>query len=101
MIIKYDQKWMNKIFGGYFWGFAVWPFILYKLPKSEMSPWRERHEEEHIKQQLNALWFWYFIRYFTELFWNKFYKKMSWEDAYTNISYERQARKAEKRWQND
>ena len=94
----YDQKWMDKIFGGFFWGLTLGPFIFFKKPVGEISPWQFRHEEEHAKQQRQDFYIWYFIRYFTELFWNRFYKKMSWEDAYTNISYERQARKVEKRW---
>ena len=91
----YNQKWIGKIFNGYFWGFCFWPFIWYKEENPE-----ERmliHEREHLKQQSRGLLLGYYIRYWVELFWNKLIKKMEWVDAYRNISYEKQARDAEYR----
>ena len=89
----FGQKWVSKFFNGYFWGFCFWPFIWYRDNKPDKI--MKKHEREHHKQQIRGLLIGYYIRYWIELFWNRFIKKMNWVDAYRNISYEKKARDAE------
>ena len=107
MIVIYDceHKWYiywwfrlwNRWMDAVYYGFTIWPVILFRDKEDEVSPWRFKHEECHYYQQIRGLLIWYIIRYYTELLWNHYHKKMTWFDSYWNISYEKEARDAENR----
>lgn len=68
---------------------TIWPFIiinkLYKGDKILLN-----HEKIHIKQQLELLWLLFFAWYVIE-FIIRLIKHRNWNDAYLNISFEKEA----------
>ncbi|MEE9348911.1 MAG: hypothetical protein V3U80_02580 [Flavobacteriaceae bacterium] len=69
---------------------TIWPIIIinkkYKGDKVLVN-----HEKIHIKQQLELLWLPFFIWYFIE-FIIRYVQYKNWNEAYLNLSFEREAR---------
>lgn len=69
---------------------TIFPFIIinkdYKGDKVLVN-----HEKIHIKQQIELLWFPFFVWYLIE-FLVRFFQYRNWHKAYLNISFEREAR---------
>jgi len=72
---------------------TIFPFIIinkdYKGNKVLVN-----HEKIHIKQQIEMLWLFFFIWYFTE-FLIRYLQYRNWHKAYLNISFEREAHQFE------
>lgn len=76
-----------------FHALAIWPFIILKYKKLKEDEVIINHERIHLKQQIEMLWFFYFIWYLTEFLFHliryrnfmKSYKAISFEkEAYAN-----------------
>ncbi len=68
---------------------TIWPFVIInKLYKGDEA--LINHEKIHLKQQLELLWFLFFIWYFSEFIY-RFIQYKNWNKAYRNISFEREA----------
>lgn len=96
-IIKYSDKFLDRI--GLFMkigGITLWPFIILREIYDVSPPWRRKaariinHESIHIKQQEEMLILPFYLWYITE--WMiKVPIYFSFEKAYHNISFEREA----------
>ena len=72
--------------------------IYYAMPKEKVSDRLRRHEEEHVRQQEKEGAIRFKLKYFAEYIKNLI-KYRNHNQAYLNISYESEARKAEvKAW---
>ncbi|MET2985809.1 hypothetical protein [Aureibaculum conchae] len=71
-------------------GLAIYPFIFLKN-KSLSNNWvLINHERIHLKQQLELLWVFFFIWYTTEFLLRLIWLR-NWNEAYKNISFEKEA----------
>ena len=71
-------------------GLTIFPFIFLKTKELKQNTVLINHEKIHLKQQLELLWFLFFIWYGTEFF-IKYLKYKNWHLAYINISFEKEA----------
>ena len=78
------------IFPSSFNALAIWPFIILKEPELNDDPVLMHHERIHLKQQLELLWFFFFLLYLSE-FLAKIIIYKDFKRAYRNISFEREA----------
>jgi len=69
---------------------TIWPFILVKDTIYKFDKVLINHEKIHLRQQLELLWFPYFIWYVVE-FLIKLVRYKNWDTAYRAISFEREA----------
>lgn len=69
---------------------AVWPFIISRYSKSALGTEVVNHEKIHFKQQLEMMYFVFFLWYFIEylILWIRYKDK---EKAYLNIRFEKEA----------
>jgi len=71
-------------------GLAIYPFIFLKS-KSLSNNWvLINHERIHLKQQLELLWVFFFLWYSLEFLFHLI-RLRNWNDAYKNISFEKEA----------
>lgn len=71
-------------------GLAIYPFIFLKS-KSLSNNWvLINHERIHLKQQLELLWVFFFLWYTMEFLFHLI-RLRNWNDAYKNISFEKEA----------
>lgn len=71
-------------------GITIWPFIFLKQATLKDDVVLLNHERIHIKQQLELLILPFFIWYSFEFIY-RFVQFKSWQQAYRNISFEREA----------
>lgn len=71
-------------------GITIWPFIFLKHATLKDDVALLNHERIHIKQQLELLILPFFIWYSFEFIY-RFVQFKSWQQAYRNISFEREA----------
>lgn len=76
-----------------FAGLTILPFIFWAYSKENVPAYLRRHEMKHVEQQRRLGLKFYFL-YVGEYVFNLF-KFRSHEEAYLNISFEIEARKAE------
>lgn len=93
MIVKrlYRQEWLWP--GG---GIAIKPFIFYYNPESLVPDWHDAHEMTHIDQQREEGLLRYGAKY-TLYFLRGLFETFSFKQAYLEIPYEREARRAARR----
>ncbi|GAA3519970.1 hypothetical protein GCM10022393_37740 [Aquimarina addita] len=82
---------VNKyLIGKRFAGIALWPFIVVKNDRLKDDKAFINHEKIHLRQQIELLilpfYFFYIVEYFVRLLQYK-----NSQDAYRNISFEREA----------
>ena len=71
-------------------GLAIYPFIFLKN-KSLSDNWvLINHERIHLKQQLELLWVFFCLWYILEFLF-RFVQLRNWNDAYKNISFEKES----------
>lgn len=71
-------------------GITIWPFVFLRTAVLKEHTVLINHEGIHLKQQLELLIVPFFVWYFVEfLFW--FYQYKSWQLAYRNSSFEKEA----------
>ncbi|MEJ6792148.1 MAG: hypothetical protein QNK89_05280 [Lacinutrix sp.] len=73
-------------------GITIYPFFFIKFKALKTDVVLINHEKIHLKQQLELLILSFYIFYVTE-FLVKIFKYKNWEQAYRNISFEREAYK--------
>ena len=71
-------------------GVTIYPFIFIKYPKEETRQTLINHEKIHIKQQLKWLIIPFFLMYGIEYLIGRI-KGMNHDQAYRNISFEKEA----------
>jgi hypothetical protein len=71
-------------------GFTFFPFVFLKSKDLKANKVLINHEKIHLKQQLEMLLLPFYILYITEFIIRLFQYK-SWNKAYRNISFEREA----------
>lgn len=81
---------LPKLFTGNFRGMAVYPFVFLKDKLTRDNKVVIHHESIHLRQQLEMLWFIFFLWYLTEFLIRLIVYKDS-HRAYRNISFEREA----------
>jgi hypothetical protein len=69
---------------------AIWPFIFVHDKSLKLDKTLINHEKIHFRQQIEMLWFLFFIWYTTEFFIRLAYHR-NWDKAYKSISFEREA----------
>jgi len=69
---------------------TIWPFIFIKDKSFRNNHTLINHEKIHLKQQIELLWFLFFLWYVIE-FLIKLLKYRKWDIAYRAISFEREA----------
>lgn len=79
-----------KIFHKNYAAMTIWPFIFIKDKSSKLNHTLINHEKIHLKQQVELLWFIFFLWYAIE-FLIKLIKYKKWNTAYKAISFEREA----------
>ncbi|MEW4924396.1 hypothetical protein [Algibacter sp. 2305UL17-15] len=71
-------------------GISIFPFIFLRKQELKLSKTLVNHEKIHLKQQLELLvipfYLWYLIEFLVRLIQYK-----TWQNAYRNISFEREA----------
>ncbi|MEZ4804129.1 MAG: hypothetical protein R2852_01205 [Bacteroidia bacterium] len=75
---------------------ALWPIIIFKNTKVQNDPVVNNHEKIHHRQQLELLLIPYYIWYFLEYWIGMFRYKFRHQQAYSNVSFEREAFKFER-----
>ncbi|MGO4821445.1 MULTISPECIES: hypothetical protein [unclassified Flavobacterium] len=78
-----------------FKGFTIYPFVFLKYKVDKVNPVLINHERIHLRQQLELLIIPFFIWYFVE-FSLRYFQYRSFDLAYLNISFEREAYANEK-----
>jgi len=74
-------------------GIAIFPIIIiHKNYKGDL--WLLNHERIHLKQQVELLWFGFFIWYFVEFLY-RYTQYKDWHKAYLNISFEKECNQNE------
>ena len=76
-------------------GLTVFPFVFLKNKALKIDPILVNHERIHLRQQLELLLIPFFLWYLLE-FTVKYVKYKSWNKAYYNISFEKEAYENEK-----
>ena len=76
-------------------GLAIFPFVFAKYSSDKENPVFVNHERIHLRQQLELLILPFFIWYFLE-FLVRLIQYKSWNLAYGNISFEKEAYSNEK-----
>jgi hypothetical protein len=71
-------------------GLAIFPFLLLRNRNLLQSQKLIQHEKIHFKQQLELLWVFFFLWYIIE-FTYRWIQLQSWEKAYKNVSFEKEA----------
>ncbi len=71
-------------------GIAIFPFIFLKYSSLKEDVVLLNHEKIHLRQQLELLIIPFYILYFLE-FIVRFIRWRNWQQAYRNISFEREA----------
>ncbi|MCF6280230.1 MAG: hypothetical protein L3J14_07775 [Flavobacteriaceae bacterium] len=71
-------------------GLTIYPFIFLKSNGLKNNLTLINHEKIHLKQQIELLWIFFFMWYFTE-FIVRLIQYKNWDSAYRNISFEREA----------
>jgi len=84
MIIRF--KFLHKNYAA----LSVWPFIFVKHIAYKQDKILINHERIHLRQQIELLWFPFFIWYILE-FLIKWVHYRNWNKAYRNISFEKEA----------
>ncbi|HIP49666.1 MAG TPA: hypothetical protein EYG92_11980 [Lutibacter sp.] len=79
-----------KIFHSNYAAMTIWPFIFIKDKSSKLNHTLINHEKIHLKQQIELLWFLFFLWYVFEFLY-KLIKYKKWDTAYRAISFEREA----------
>jgi hypothetical protein len=69
---------------------AIFPFIFVRS-KGEVQPWLLNHERIHFRQQMEGLFIFFYLGYFTEKFYARYVKKFSSFDSYLYTSAEQEA----------
>ncbi len=85
----------KHIFVSSFNALTIWPFIILKHKNLKDNKIIVNHEKIHLRQQMELLWFIYFIWYLLEFSINMI-KYKDFMSAYYNISFEKEAYKNEK-----
>jgi len=78
------------LFAERFNALTIWPFIFLKHKKLKDNRIIINHEKIHLRQQIEMLWFLYFILYFLEFSINLI-KYRDFMNAYYQISFEKEA----------
>jgi len=76
-------------------GIAIFPFIFLKYRSLKTDEVLLNHEKIHLRQQLELFIVPFYILYFLEFF-VRFIGCRNWQEAYRNISFEREAYRNEK-----
>ncbi|WP_066226135.1 hypothetical protein [Formosa haliotis] len=76
-------------------GITLYPFVFLKQPHLKEDAVLLNHERIHLKQQLELLVIPFYILYVLE-FLIRYLQYRSWQKAYANISFEREAYRHEK-----
>jgi len=76
-------------------GIAIFPFIFLKYRSLKTDEVLLNHEKIHLRQQLELFIVPFYILYFLEFF-VRFIGCRNWQQAYRNISFEREAYRNEK-----
>jgi hypothetical protein len=71
-------------------GITMFPFIILKSKFLKKDLQIVNHEKIHIRQQLELLIIPFFILYFFEFIF-RYFKHNNWNEAYRNISFEKEA----------
>jgi len=79
-----------KIFHKKYAAMTIWPFIFIKDKNSRLNHTLINHEKIHLRQQIELLWFLFFLWYSIEFLF-KLVKYRKWHLAYRSISFEREA----------
>lgn len=87
------NHWLPVLLGA--GGVTIGHTIYYAKPKEQVPTWMIRHEMAHIEQYRRYGTVLFLILYFYEYLQNR-KKGMNHNDAYMNISFEIEARKAER-----
>lgn len=88
IVFKYlTPKWVR--------GISIFPFVVLSYNEDKLNPVLLNHEKIHIRQQLELLVIPFFIWYGLE-FIVRYFQYKSWNKAYMNISFEREAYQNEK-----
>jgi len=90
---EHYSHWLPKLLN--VTGITIMNHIFYAIPKKDVSDKIRKHEAQHVNQYKEDGVIFFFLRYFYEYFKNRL-KGQSRFEAYQNISYEVEARKAEK-----
>lgn len=69
---------------------AVWPFIISSVSREDAGKDMLQHERIHFRQQLELVWVFFFLFYFSEYF-VRLLQYGNRDEAYRNISFEREA----------
>ncbi len=69
---------------------AIYPFIITRLPRTQVDIKLINHEKIHHRQQIELLFVFFAIAYFVEFIYY-FIKFKHWNTAYLNISFEKEA----------
>ncbi len=83
------------IFRGNYQGMAIFPFVFIRYKSMRVDQRLINHEKIHLRQQIELLWFFFFILYISEYLF-KWVKYGDAHKAYQNISFEREAYANEK-----
>jgi hypothetical protein len=70
------------------WAITIWPFV---ICRGEMDEVTLNHEKIHIKQQAELLLIGFYLLYGGFWLWNRLWHRMSNQEAYMNIPFEREA----------
>lgn len=73
---------------------VLWPFILFRMPKAQVSERLMRHEKEHVRQVYRGWIVGFYVSYLWEYFKLR-RQKMGHYEAYWHNRYEVEARRAE------
>jgi len=71
-------------------GLAIYPFIFLKNKALTDNQSLINHERIHLRQQIELLWVFFFLWYFSEFFIH-LVKRRNWHKAYHSISFEKEA----------
>jgi len=70
---------------------AIWPFILLQKREDKGNATLIHHERIHHIQQLELAWIGFFLAYLIHYTWNRLRRKLSHDQAYRAIIFEKEA----------
>lgn len=91
MIWLFSQRWLSIFEVN---GITLFPFVFISYSKKDMPLSLKKHESCHVRQVYKNLIIFFYLRYLCEYFFFRL-RGFSHMDAYSNISFEKQARQAE------
>lgn len=88
--IQAKMRWPLTMMSKRYWAIVIWPFVFVRGSR-EFVGTLKRHEEIHVRQQLEMLVIPFFVVYGCYYLWNRFVLKMTPRRAYLMIPFEREA----------